>query len=212
MRWSEGGKFENPEPGSHLARCYAVIDLGSQPHTWGDEIKLSRDVRISFELPHSLMEGLYNAEMRGKPFTAHLTVKQSLHPAARLRKLLEGWRGKRFEAASIEAFNPSNLVGQCCRLSLILSDSGYVNIDSIATAKKDEIASMPAKFNAGVFFSLAPEEFSQRVFDGLSDKTKEKIKATPEWAYLMDPKSNANDAYAEQDMAGDKPSSDPIPF
>lgn len=188
MRWSEGGKFENPEPGSHLARCYAVIDLGTQEKHYKDEKTFSRQVRISFELPQSLMEGLYNPEMKGKPFTAHLHAKQSLHKASNLRKHLEGWRGKRFEQVELDAYDPKNLLGKCCRLSLILSESGYVNIDSIAPAKKDEVASMPKQINPSVFFSLAPEEFEQRVFDALSDKTKEKIKGTPEWAFLNSPR------------------------
>lgn len=181
MKWNKGTQFENPPSGSHVARCYAVIDLGTQPHTWQGETKLSRDVRISFELPGELMEGKYNPEHKGKPFSVHLTAKQSLHPKARLRAVLAGWRGKDFTPEEAAAFDPRKLVGAACRVTLV-ENGDYVNIASISPLGKGE--KCPKAVNKGMFFSLEPDEFDLEVYNELGEKTREKIAASPEFKAL----------------------------
>lgn len=191
MKWKEGSQFENAPAGSHLARCYALIDLGTQVHSWQGETRTQRDVRLSFELPYAPMKGTYNAEVKGKPFSVHLTVKQSLHPKSTLRRYLEGWRGKKFDAQSVEEFNPKNLIGLPCRLSLI-ENGDYVNIDGIAPATKDEAKAMPKLINPSVFFAL-DEDFSHDVFKQLHEKTREKIAQSPEYRQLTDGGSSQPD-------------------
>ncbi len=141
MKWKETGtQFEKPPVGSHIAICYGLIDLGSQPHTFQNKVHLQRDVRISFELPTEKMEGTYDEKVKGKPFSVHVTTRQSLHAKANLRKLLEGWRGKKFDAESLEKFEPKKIVGLPCRVTLIESKDGqYVNVESVSPlSKKDK--------------------------------------------------------------------------
>lgn len=180
MRWKEGSSFEKAPTGSHPARCYALVDLGTQAHTFQGETRMSRDVRISFELPFSKMEGVYDEKQKGKPHAVHLTVKQSLHPKANLRRLLEGWRGKKFDAESIEKFDPKKLVGLPCRLNLV-ENGDYINVDSIAPLSAAEAKKMPKQVNAPVFVSLDPEEFDRTMFDSLHERTRAKIAASPEY-------------------------------
>ena len=193
MKFNTGGQFEKAPSGLHIARCYAVIDLGTQVHPGyqGGPERAQRDVRISFELPNEKMEGKYNQDHAGKPFSVHLTCKQSLHPKARLTKMLEGWRGKKFDKESAASFDPKQLPGKPCRVSLV-DDGDYTNIDSISPlsvsvdpkTKKRVTESCPKQVNPSVFFSLEPDEFDAEVFAKLSDKTQEKIKRSPEWAKL----------------------------
>src|SRR6185295_3532385 len=137
MKFSEGGQFENPPAGSHIARCIQLIDMGTQEHSWNNETWTSRDVRIVFELPNELMEGLYDAKIKGKPFAIGMTLKQSLHQASRMRQMLEGWRGKAFDVESIKAFSPKSLLGKPCRLALV-EKGNFVNIDGISALGKGE--------------------------------------------------------------------------
>jgi hypothetical protein len=184
MKWKEGGQFENPSPGSHVARCFQLIDLGTQTHSWQGETWQARDVRITFELPFELMTGKYNANHKGKPFASSLTMKQSLHSAAKLRSFLESWRGRKFTKEELTAYDPRKIVGAACRLTLI-ADGDRVFIDSIAPLGKGEVC--PSPVNPPLFFSLDPEEFDQQTFAKLSEKTQEKIKVTPEFARAVNP-------------------------
>ena len=47
MKFNSGKQFEQAPPGSQIARCYALTDLGTQPHKFGDKpTTYQRDVRI----------------------------------------------------------------------------------------------------------------------------------------------------------------------
>ncbi len=184
MKWKEGNtNFEKPPAGSWIGRLYSIVDLGTQKHTYQDRVGFSRDVRLSFELCGLTMEGIYDEKAKGKPFSVGRTVKQSLHAKARLRQLLKGWRGKDFTKEEINAFDPKKLLGKAARLTLIESTDGeYVDLDSLAPVGKDE--KVPKMVNAPVFLSLEKGEFDQTIFDSLPEKTREKIKGSPEYAKL----------------------------
>lgn len=182
MKWKEGQQFENPPAGSHIARCYAVIDLGTQPHTFQDKASVSRDVRLSFELPEERMEGLYNADVKGKPFSVHVTKKQSLHPKAGLRALLEGWRGRKFSKEELQGFDSKKMVGAPCRITLV-ENGDYINVSAISPLGKKE--KCPKQVNPSVFFSLEEEEFDPKTYKALHEKTREKIANSPEYKALF---------------------------
>lgn len=205
MQWKQGGQLESAPVGSHIARAIHIIDLGHQPHTnpKTGEKWMQRDVRIVWEMPNAKMEGLYKPELKGKPFAQMVTVKQSLHPAAKLRKLLESWGGRKMDNAAIEAFIPKKMLSKACRLNLI-QNGDFVNIDSIAPLSKDEVC--PEQINPSIYFSLEPDEFDPKVFAGLTEKTRTKIAASPEYKKLT--------GAVDDSPAGDggEPSDDDNPF
>ena len=203
MKFNAGQQYENPPAGSHIARCYSLIDLGTQIHPGfqGGPERASRDVRISFELPTEKMEGIYNPESKGKPFSVHLNCKQSLHLKSRLTAMLEGWRGKKFDKESVSSFDPKNLIGKPCRVALI-ENGDYINIDAISPLSKTD--KCPKQVNASVYFSLDPEEFDRAVFDKLGERTREKIQKSPEWAAL----NSSAPGEEPQGDAPDQPQSD----
>jgi hypothetical protein len=212
MNWNRSQPIENPEPGSHIARCFAIIDLGTQQHSFNGEVWSSRDVRISFELPNEKMQGTYNADVKGKPFASSVTLKQSLHPSSKMRKLLKSWRGRDFTKEEVNAFAPKKLLGVPCRLTLVASPDGqYVNIDSIAPLGKSE--KCPKQVNPSVYFSLDPNEFNFEVFTTLGEKMREKIAGSPEFKALEDgggsdepdPEQTAESADAAMEAEDDVP-------
>lgn len=193
-----GSQFENPEPGSYLARCYGFIDIGTQLHKSthpGKEDWLQRDVRFLFELPMNKMQGIYNKEAEGKPFVVSTTVKFSLAPTSKMRKMIKGWRGKDLTKEEADAFLVRKMVGAPCRISLIEAGD-FINIDSFSRCSKEEAAAMPPMINPAIYFSLDPEEFDRKVFDSLSDKTKDKIFVSPEYRALIGNKPQSEPADA----------------
>lgn len=205
MNWNRSIPQEQPEPGSHLARCISIIDLGMQQHSYAGETWSSRDVRLGFELPLELMSGEYNAALKGKPFGASLTLKQSLHPSSKMRKLLKSWRGRDFTKEELGAFAPKKLLGVACRLTLVESPDGqYVNIDSIAPVGKGE--KVPKQVNKSTFFSLDTAEFDMDVFNSLGEKTREKIAGSPTYRALFEKQDGGgseSDAGPENPGVGD---------
>lgn len=190
MQWKENSKqYENPPAGSHLGRLVGLVDLGTQRHVFGEDVNLSRDVRLTFELSNEKMQGVYDEKDRGKPFGVSRTVKQSLHAKATLRKLLEGWRGKKFSKEDIEKFDEKKLLGVAARLTLI-ENGEYVNLESIAPVGKTE--KVPKQINPTVYFSL--DNFDEAVFNKLGKATQEKIAKSPEYAALKRSNSSHDDS------------------
>jgi len=201
MKWKESGtQFESVPPGSHIARCYGCIDLGTQPKVFNGETHLERQVQISFELPALKMEGKYDPKAKGKPMMASRKFKQSLHPKANLRKFLEGWRGRAFKPGEAEQFDPKKLPGLPCRVNVVESQDGTRTfIDSIAPLGKGE--KIPKQINPSVYLSLDPEEFDSATFDKLSNGLKERIAKSPEFIAL-------ENGGAGEEAQGDAPTDD----
>ena len=194
MKWKEGGQFENPPAGEHIARCFQLVDMGTQPHTFDGIVTLRRDVKIVFELPLCPMTGKYNPESKGRPFAVSKTFKQSLHTASALRPFLESWRGKKFTREEIAAYDPRKLVGAPCKLTLI-ENGEYVNIDHIAKLPPNDC---PKMVNEPLFVSLDPTEFKPEDFGRLSEKMQEKIKASPEYQALFAKKPSVDETAADE--------------
>lgn len=209
MKWSEGQQFENPPAGSFIARCYSVVDMGTQQHSYQGETWGSRDVRITFELPGELMTGKYKPEFKGKPFSVSMTVKQSLHAKSKLRPMLESWRGKKFTSEEIAAYDPKKLVGVPCRLSLV-ENGDYVNISSISPLGRGE--KCPKQVNESVYLSLAPNEFDMDVFRTLTEKTQQKIEGTPEFMALMNGEGEQQEPTNHEAGTGAEADNDEVPF
>ena len=182
MKWNEGGQYENPPSGSHVARCIKLIDLGTQPVTYNNETKYQRKVMITFELSECLMEGIYKPEVKGKPFAVSRRYTQSLDPKAALRKDLESWRGRKFTKEDIAKFDPKGMLGKPCMINLV-EQGEYVNIGGISPVPKS--MQVPKQINPSTFFSLEENEFDQDVFGKLPDKTRETIGSSPEFKKLM---------------------------
>lgn len=205
MKFSEGGQYENPPPGSYIARCISLVDLGTQHHQGyqGREGYTSRDVRIGFELPLKLMKGEFDDRMKGRPFGVSIICAMVLSANSRLKKLLSGWRGRAMTRDEIATFNPKSLLGKACRLQLV-QNGDYVNIDSIAPLSELENGqkeTCPKQVNPSVFFSLEPNEFDSKVFSALGKKTQDKISQSPEFAAL----TGKDDSPVSPPEGGDEP-------
>lgn len=204
--WSDsGGKdFEQVQPGSHIARCIRIVDLGTRKREYpGDEPKFLRSCWIVWELPNELIK---DGEHAGKPFTVSEFYTSSLSKKANLRLALESWRGKPFTEEELKGFNPRNVLGAPCMLSVIHKANGKPDISAIMQVPKG--MPVPPQVNPSVFFSL--DSFDQSVYDGLTKGIKEMIAISPEYQALKAPKAG------ERGVGGNPPpdfdSDPPIPF
>jgi hypothetical protein len=119
-----------------------------------------------------------------------------------MRKDLEAWRGAKFTEADFGpgGFDVRNLLGVPCTLTIVHSErdnNTYANLAGIGKAMKG--MNTPDAVNPPVYFTLDPDGFDQTVFDGLSDKLKDFIRATPEFRRL----TNGNE-YGKQTGADER--------
>lgn len=178
-----GGNFTPVPAGNHVAVCYRFIDLGTQKGEYKGKPKSDRKVIISWELPDELMQ---EGDYAGQPFTIGNRYTWSMNEKATLRKTLESWRNKKFIEDDFKGpnrFNVKNVLGKGCMLNIALTEKDgttYSNIASIGSLPKGMAA--PALKNEIVYFSLEPGLYDPAVLEKLSDKLKETIRMSPEWA------------------------------
>lgn len=179
-----GSNFTPVPPGTHLARCYRVIDLGTQKSvgSWGE--KLNQKIMVQFEVHSEDENGKPLVTDKGEPLSISKNYTLSLAENASLRKDLTSWRGRDFSSEELRGFELKNILGHWAMLSVSKSQGNngkeYTNIIGIsavpASLKK---LGLPQGFNKPVLFSIA--EADMDVFETFSKSIKEKIQASPEW-------------------------------
>jgi hypothetical protein len=179
------GTFELAPEGTHVARCYMVVDMGMQETGYGPKHK----AKIGFELPNELMED-------GRPFSVSQNYTVSLSEKANLRADLEAWRGRAFTEDELRGFDVFNVLGAPAMVTVIhTTNEGktYANIKSVSALPKGMQA--PAAINEPIKFSL--EEYSQEVFDSLPEYLRNKINRGGIDAPYMPPQSDhpADDSF-----------------
>jgi hypothetical protein len=174
---NEGG-FEPAPAGWQIARCFAVIDLGTHfDEKWDKETHL---VRVGFELPKTKRND-------GKPFAIFKRYTLSHHEKSRLRQDLEAWYGKKFSTGALNkagGFDLAKLIGREAFVNITHSESDngnvFANIAAIGPLPPD--MECPAPINESVVFSL--QEFDSDVFATLTEKTQDQIKESGEYKVM----------------------------
>ena len=217
MQWPESsggnGGFEHPEPGSYAAKFSRIIDQGTQTDDMNGEVKIKREVMITWELAERMADG--------KPFVVSAWYSQSLHEKANLRKMLDGLNGGTLKPEQVKNFAqpgaPKALLGLNCMVTLMLGKTGKIKVASVA---KRPAAMPPAEgVNDKLYLSLEKSEFDKAVFAKLGESTRKKIALSPEFQARLreDPALaerivQAKDAPGAKDGGTPPPKDDDIPF
>lgn len=163
--------FEMVPPGLYIARCYRLIDLGTQTSTNSYGTTSKKKIMISWEL-------LDDPRMEdGRPFSVHKNYTASLNDKANLRADLESWRNRKFTDIELESFDLTSILGAYCQIQVVHSEDGkFANVQSIVTFKG---TNRPEPVNPDLAFDI--DNPDMQVFDALSDTVKAKITEAPEW-------------------------------
>jgi len=205
----EGSSFIPVPPGMHLARCYRIVDLGTQESTYMGNVKHVPRVLFQFEVHSEDSQGQPLVTSNGEPMTVSKTFTLSLAEKATLRRDLETWRGKPFSKEELRGFELKNVLGQWGMITVAENESNgktYTNIANInpvpVTIKKN---GLPEGKNDLKLFSI--EDADMSLFETFSDYLKERIRKSPEWDRLHGGPSVSNSAPSANfdDMADDLP-------
>jgi hypothetical protein len=179
-----GGEFTPVPQGMHLARCYRVVDLGTQESTYLGTVKHLPKVMFQFEVHGEDDGGKPILTAKGDPMSISKNFTLSLAEMATLRKDLQTWRGKEFTAEELRGFELKNVLGAWAMLSVIkaMGNNGkeYTNIAAIMSVPSAiKKAGFPEGHNELKLFSI--DEPDMALFDSFSNGLREKIGKSPEW-------------------------------
>jgi hypothetical protein len=200
--------FKPVPPGMHLARCYRIVDLGTQESTYKGVTKKLKKIMMQFEVHSEDLDGTPLVTDKGEPMSISKNFTASLGENANLRKDLENWRSRSFTAAELEGFQLKNILGAWAMLSVVreVGNDGneYTNIASInPVSSQIKKASLPPAHNELEIFDL--ENPDMAIFENFSNKLQEKIRATPEWQSGNRGASSKLNDFGFDDMDSDIP-------
>jgi hypothetical protein len=172
-----GGNFTPAPAGVHRAVCYRLVDLGTQQREYQGQTSHARQVMVSWELADEMMDD-------GKPFVLSKFYTWSMSEKANLRKDLEAWRGRPFDAADFGPngkFKPANLIGAPCLLNVVQErkTNGDIKAKIAGITPLAKGMEKPTPQNDSMFFSL--DEYKPAQMEHLSEKIRAMIQLSPEY-------------------------------
>jgi hypothetical protein len=184
------------EAGTYPARCVQIIDLGNQMNDLAG--KYQRQVMILWELPTERLE--INGE--DKPRVMSATYTASLNDKAKLRAILESWRGRGFTDEELESFDLHNILDKTCMLTI-------VNKTSKTSGKQYSAVGSVSKLMKGV--AVAEAETTIFAFDlDVGDDVWEQMKTLPNWIQDRIKASEEYKAHEQNDFTNINP--EDLPF
>jgi hypothetical protein len=167
-----GQDFDQIEAGTYLARCYGVVDIGTQVNDlYGG---FDRKIVIQFEFPTELIDAV-GTDFHGQPYGLGKFYTLSLSSKAHLRHDLESWRSRAFTPAELEGFDIKTIISAPCFVSVIRNDKGKSVIATVSALPKGTIC--PPQINPVRWFDTS----DMIGFEELSGGFKKLVQASTEF-------------------------------
>ena len=179
-----GGNFERCPPGMHLARCYRIVDLGTQKSEYMGEVKYLHKIMLGWEIHGADENGKALKMMDGRPFAIFKNYTLAWSEKANLRIDLQAWRGKAFTQEEMRKFDLQNILGAWCMLNIIerqgQNGNTYSNVSSVTPVPSViKQSGLPQAINKNEMFNLQKPDMA--IFETFSENLKTKITSSPEW-------------------------------
>jgi len=188
----KGGSFEAAPPGMHLARCYRIIDTGTQKSEYLGQTKYLRKVMLGWELFAQDDHGGALRMKDGRPFAMFKNYTLSWADKANLRADLQSWRGKPFSQEEMRRFDLKTILGAWCMLNVMEKQGNdgkmYLNVMGISPVPAMiKQAGLPTAINKNEVFML--DHPDMEMFATFSENLKKKIASSPEWEQHQKPQA-----------------------
>lgn len=207
-------EFKTVPAGTHLARLYRIVDLGTQTSQFdGGEVKMQRKVMFGWEIHGEDDNGATLLTEEGKPMAVFKNYTLSWNEAATLRKDLQAWRGTPWTDKEAARFDLKNVLGQWCMLNVLHRPGNkdgkmFANVAGISPVpgflKKQ---GLPEGHNELQMFRLGDPDWE--LFETFSKGLKAKIESSPEYKALANTGASGNGkknlSSMDNDLDGDIP-------
>lgn len=199
-----GDDFEKTPTGTHIARCYQVVAIGTHKFVYQGKEKSNFQVIIGWELPTKLMT---EGDFAGQPFAVSGIYTLSLADKSNLGPLLVSWRGRSFTDEEKKGFDVFKLLGVPCMANVVhekAKTSDKINAKISSVMGLPENTTCPEAINHPVSFELDVNNFAQATFDVLPKWIQKLIMSSEEYQSMGQPAQEAPD-FGGPDMPEDVP-------
>jgi hypothetical protein len=183
--------FDPVPQGSHVARLYRVIHIGTTEFEFKGETKKSNKVMLTFELCNE--KKVFNEGEEPQPLSISREFGFSMSPKGKLRPFIEGMFGMKMHDDEAYNFDFETLPGQECLLTVgheERSGNTYANILNASPLPKGMQA--PGLVNKPEFISV--DSTPEHQIETLPEWITKKIYATEEWTARQRHVRNMQDA------------------
>jgi hypothetical protein len=200
----EGNDFITVEPGTYVARCYSMIEIGTIETEYKGTKKKQHKASVTWELPTET--AIFHEEKGPEPFVVSKKYTLSMYKDANLRKDLESWRGKGYSEDEAKRFDITKLIGQPCLITVIQKQrpddptKTYTSVENVTKMMKDQ--ECPPQINPTRVLSF--DKWDDKIFNSLSDYMKDQIRSSDEYKRMQEP-SQVNEQPEGNDDMSDLP-------
>lgn len=192
-----GGNFELVPQGQYTARCYRVIDLGTQENEWQGEKYMSRKVMLFWELLKDSDGERPTPEASDNVFTMLKEYTLSFNENSNLYQDVTSWLGKELED---EEYNVDDLLGKYAQLQVMHKT---IKQGKNAGKKKAIVNGLfphtsktkPKAENKDELFEVESPDMD--VMDNLPEFVQNKIKYSQEWRNRNSAKEAITETFGE---------------
>lgn len=178
-----GGNFQQLSAGTHVARCYSLIDIGTHHGEWQGQATVRNQVIVRWEVPGETI----TVDGVDKPMVASKFYTNSLSEKANLRKDLVAWRGKEFTTEELMKFDLTSILNAPCMITVAHSPEGKAKVVSVSGLPKG--FKCPPRVNALQTFWI--DEWDEEVFQSLPEGFQRLIHESDEGKARMHGKPHA---------------------
>jgi hypothetical protein len=174
--------FDPIPKGTHVARLYSIVHLGTTTFQYKGEDKSSNKIRLTFELCNEKKE--FKEGEGEKPYSISREFGWSMSPRGKLRPFIEGMTGAAMYDEEAYNLEIENLLGEACLITVVHEEKNgnvYANILSASALPKGMEA--PEMVNEGKFISVDTSPESE--IEALPEFLQKKIHESEEWTARM---------------------------
>lgn len=210
---NNNGAGQTVPAGTHVARCYQIIHIGTIVDTYQGEEKLVNKVRIVFELP------LETADFgKGEqPFSIGRDFTLSMHEKSGLRAFVQGWLGKAMSDAEANKFDIATLLDKECMLNVMhrTANTGRTYADIKGASPLVKGMSCPPLVNSAFLLDYDSEDFDLR-FKMLPEWLQNKVSSSAEFSKRLersaDQMNKAKSMLESSGLVSKQEDEDELPF
>ena len=180
---NNGGGGQTVPAGTHVARCYQIIHIGTIVDTYQGEEKLVNKVRLVFELPLELADFGKGEQ----PFSIGRDFTLSMHEKSGLRAFVQSWLGKSMSDSEASKFDIGTLLGKEAMVSVMhrTANTGRTYADLKGASPLAKGMTCPPQVNAAFLLDYDSQDFDLR-FKMLPEWLQNKVSSSAEFSQRLD--------------------------
>jgi hypothetical protein len=180
---NNNGGGQTVPAGTHVARCYQIIHIGTILDTYQGEEKLVNKVRIVFELPMETADFGKGEQ----PFSIGRDFTLSMHEKSGLRAFVQGWLGKSMSDGEANKFDIATLLGKEGMLNVMhrTANTGRTYADIKGASPLVKGMTCPPLVNSAFLLDYDSEDFDLR-FKMLPEWLQNKVSSSKEFSDRLD--------------------------